>query len=59
MRSYTVKEAADILDFDPSHVRRLLLKGKLKGKKWGRDWMVLELNYKRKRRPKRKLKGGN
>jgi excisionase family DNA binding protein len=53
---YTVKEAAEKLGLDESHIRRLLIEGKIKGKKWGRDWMVEELNYERKRKPKRKLK---
>jgi len=26
--------------------------GAIKGRKLGRDWVVLELNYKRKRKPK-------
>jgi hypothetical protein len=50
----SVFEAAEKLNLDPSQVRRLLRFGELKGKKWGRDWMVLELNYKR----KRKMGGG-
>jgi hypothetical protein len=50
---YSVGEASKILSLDPSQVRRLLRSGKIKGKKWGRDWMVLELKYKRKRKPKK------
>ena len=46
---YNVEEASKKLNLDPSQVRRLLRSGKLKGKKWGRDWMVVELNYERKR----------
>jgi excisionase family DNA binding protein len=49
---YSVDEASKLLGLDPSQVRRLLRKHKLKGQKWGRDWMVLELNYKRQRKPK-------
>ena len=52
---YSVNEAAEKLNLDPSHVRRLLAKGEIKGKKLGRDWVVLELNYTRKRRPKRRV----
>jgi len=48
---YTVKEAAQKLGLDPSQVRRLLMKGEIKGKKLDRDWVVLELNYKRQRKP--------
>jgi len=52
MKVYKVEEASEILGLDPSHVRRLLAKGEIKGKKLGRDWAVLSLNYKRKRKPK-------
>lgn len=55
---YSVKEAAEKLNLDTSQVRRLLAKGEIKGKKLARDWVVLELNYKRKRRPKTR-RGGN
>ena len=53
---YSVKEAANELNLDESQVRRLLKDGKIKGKKWGRDWMVLELIYERRRKPKTKKK---
>jgi excisionase family DNA binding protein len=49
---YSVKEAAERLGLDPSQVRRLLKSGDIKGKKLGHDWVVLSLDYKRKRRPK-------
>ena len=48
---YSVKEAAQKLGLDTSQVRRLLDKGEIKGVKLARDWVVLELNYKRKRKP--------
>ncbi|MFC1932435.1 helix-turn-helix domain-containing protein [Chloroflexota bacterium] len=51
---HTVEEASKLLGLDPSQVRRLLRSGEIEGKKWGRDWMVLELDYKRKRRPKQR-----
>ncbi len=51
---YSVKEAAQILGFDPAHVRRLLASGDIEGKKLGHDWVVLSLDYKRKRKPKKK-----
>ncbi len=54
MELYSVNEAAKILGYDPAHVRRLLAKGEIKGKKLDRDWVVLSLDYKRKRKPKRK-----
>jgi len=55
---YSVKEAAQKLDLDTSQVRRLLAKGEIKGVKLARDWVVLSLDYKRKRRPKRKVQLG-
>lgn len=50
---YSVEEAAVKLGMDPSQVRRLLKTGEIRGKKLARDWVVLSLNYKRKRRLKR------
>ena len=56
---YSVKEAAQKLGLDTSQVRRLLAQGEIKGKKLARDWVVLELNYKkRKYGVGRKPKGG-
>ena len=52
MKLYTVKEAATKIGLDTSQVRRLLKSGKIKGKKLARDWVVFDLNYKRKRKPK-------
>ncbi len=49
---YSSKEAASKLGLSPDHVRRLLLQGKLQGKKLGHDWIVFKLDYKRKRKPK-------
>ena len=46
---YSVKEAAQKLGLDTSQIRRLLAKGEIKGKKLARDWVVLELNYKKKK----------
>jgi excisionase family DNA binding protein len=51
---YSVREAADRLGISDSHCRRLLAAGQIEGKKLGRDWIVLSLDYKRKRRPKTK-----
>jgi excisionase family DNA binding protein len=51
---YSVKEAAQKLGLDTSQVRRLLAKGEIKGVKLARDWVVLELTYKRRRKPKTK-----
>ncbi|MBN2074777.1 MAG: helix-turn-helix domain-containing protein [Dehalococcoidales bacterium] len=47
---YTVKEASQILGLEESHIRRLAKLGKIKAQKWGRDWMILELSYSRKRK---------
>ena len=49
---YSVEEASQILGLDASQVRRLLRSGEIKGKKLARDWVVLDLNYERKRKPK-------
>ena len=51
---YSVNEAAQKLGLDPSQIRRLLAKGKIEGKKLGRDWVVLSLDYTR----RRKIGGG-
>jgi hypothetical protein len=57
---YSVEEASNILGIDTSLVRRLLRSGQLEGKKLARDWVVLSLDYKRKRKQGggRKPKGG-
>ncbi|MBN1376512.1 MAG: helix-turn-helix domain-containing protein [Dehalococcoidia bacterium] len=46
------KEAADRLGLSQAHVRRLLESGTIEGKRLGRDWIVLNLSYKRRRKPK-------
>jgi excisionase family DNA binding protein len=51
---YSTKEAAKKLGVSQNQVRYLLAKGEIEGKKLGHDWVVLSLNYKRKRRPKTK-----
>jgi len=51
---YSVKEAAQKMDLSERHLRLLLKEGKIDGKKLGHDWIVLSLDYKR----KRKQKGG-
>ncbi len=55
---YSVREAAAKLGVSPQHLRLLLAQGKVKGKRLGHDWVVLSLDYKRKRKPKTK-KGGS
>jgi len=46
------REAAERLDLSQAHVRRLLEDGTIEGKRLGRDWIVLNLSYRRKRKPK-------
>jgi len=56
MDVYSVEEAAKRLGLSVQHVRYLLANGDIEGKKLGRDWVVLSLDYKRKRKPKQKRK---
>ena len=53
---YSVKEAAKETGISESHLRLLLRTGELKGKRLARDWVVLDLNYTRKRKLKRSTK---
>ena len=50
---YSTKEVAELLGLSQSHVRLLARKGIIKSKRLGHDWVVLDLNYAR----KRKIKG--
>jgi len=56
MKQYSTREAAKELGVSPSLVRYLLARGIIKGRKRGNKWIVQELNYSRRRRPK--VKGG-
>jgi excisionase family DNA binding protein len=49
---YSVKKASELLGISDSHCRRLLEHKKIKGVKLGHDWVVTNLKYKRKRKPK-------
>jgi excisionase family DNA binding protein len=49
---YSTKEAAERLGLSQDHVKLLARKGLISARKVGRDWVVLELNYTRKRKPK-------
>jgi len=49
---YSTKEAADKLGLSQDHVRLLARKGLIEAKRLGHDWVVLDLNYTRKRKPK-------
>ena len=49
---YTTNEAAEILGLSQSHVRLLARNGSIKAKRLGHDWLILDLKYDRKRKPK-------
>jgi excisionase family DNA binding protein len=49
---YSTKEAAEKLGLSQAHVKLLARSGIIKAKKIGRDWVVLSLDYKRRRKPK-------
>ena len=51
---YSTKEAGERLGLSQDHVRLLARSGIIEAKKLGRDWVVLRLDYKRKRKPKTK-----
>jgi len=51
---YSTKEAAKKLGLSQAHVKLLARKGLINAKKIGRDWIILDLDYTRKRRPKEK-----
>ena len=53
---HNVKEAAIKIGISDRRVRKLLEEGRIKGKKLGRDWVVLSLDYQRKRKTKDKTK---
>jgi excisionase family DNA binding protein len=50
---YSVEEAAKKLGISGRRVRVLLAEGRIKGKKLGGTWVVLGLDYKRKKKVKR------
>ena len=49
---YSVNEAAKKLGISDRRVRQLLSEGRIKGKKLDGTWVVLDLNYTRKRKVK-------
>ena len=51
---YSTKEAAELLGLSQSHVRLLARTGKIEAKWIGRDWIVISLEYQRKRNPKQR-----
>ena len=36
----TTNEASRLTGYDAAHIRRLVREGQIKGKKFGRDWLV-------------------
>lgn len=51
---YTTREAAEKLGLSPDHVKLLARTGKIEAKKMGRDWVILNLDYRRKRKRRQK-----
>lgn len=49
MQMWTVKEAAKQLGISEQRVRKLLTEGRIKGRKLGDRWVILEPSYTRKR----------
>lgn len=47
---WSTKQAAKALGISEQRVRKLLAEGRIKGKKLGGTWVVLELSYTRKRK---------
>lgn len=39
-RPLTVKQAAELLDYHPDHLRRLLRSGTMKGERFSQVWMI-------------------
>jgi excisionase family DNA binding protein len=37
---WTTRELAEKTGLDQSHIRRLLIEGKISGRKIGRDWLI-------------------
>lgn len=42
----TVGEAAQLAQYHPNHVRRLLRTGRISGAKWGQTWMINRQSWK-------------
>lgn len=36
----TTTEAVQLTGYNQEYIRRILRTGKIKGRKWGRDWMI-------------------
>ena len=50
MKMYNVEEAARLMGISGRRVRKLLAEGRIKGKKLNGTWVVLSLEYKRKKK---------
>jgi excisionase family DNA binding protein len=46
---YSTKEAAEILGLSQAHVKLLARKGVIEARKVARDWIILDLNYQRRK----------
>ena len=49
---YSTKEVAERLGLSQGHIRLLAKQGVIKAKRLGHDWVILNLDYTRKRKPK-------
>ncbi|MFC2038375.1 helix-turn-helix domain-containing protein [Chloroflexota bacterium] len=49
---YSTNEAAKLLGLSQSHVRLLARNGLIKAKRLGHDWVIINMDYARKRKPK-------
>ncbi len=58
---FTTTEAAEIIGFHPDYVRRLILDGKIKAERLGRNWIIKLSDItkiKRQRFPREKKRNG-
>ena len=54
MAMWSVVQAAQSLGISPQRVRQLLSTGRIEGQKISGTWIVLKLEYKRKKKPTRR-----
>jgi len=59
MKIYSTKQAAELMGLSQKMITYLLRRGKLKGRKLGHDWVVLDLHYDRPTKGRPKRKGGS
>ena len=48
---WSVNEAGHLMNLSGQRVRKLLSEGRIKGRKIGSTWVILELSYTRRKRP--------